>query len=87
MDLCGVDAPMDHYVDTVRATVRAGVRDNRTIVYSILPDSIRAVDKFNDPVTSPSAPYDYTVCSTLLYKHSLIYVVRKRTWLVAWRSW
>ena len=62
-----VAAPLDHVVGTVTATLRVPQQtvDNSTITYRILPNSFRAVDKFNNPVTSPSTPYDYTVSSVI----------------------
>ena len=54
-------APVNHSVGVVTARLSSASSDPRTIMYAVVPGSIRAVHRFGEPVTSASAPYDYTV--------------------------
>jgi len=55
------DAPPSHVVGTVRATLRTPDVRNNSITYTVLPGSIRAVNKFNYPVTAATSTHDYRV--------------------------
>jgi len=53
--------PVNHSVGVVTARLTGSVDSDRALMYTIVPGSIRAVNKFRQPVTSASPPYDYTV--------------------------
>jgi len=64
--MTSTDATVNHTVGVVTARLTARNTNSSAIRYTVLPVSIQAVNKFNQPVTSPSAPYDYTVRSSHL---------------------
>jgi len=59
--MMSADAPVNHSVGVVTARLTGSVDSDRALMYTILPGSVRAVNKFRQPVTSPSPPYDYAV--------------------------
>jgi len=63
-----VDAAVNHSVGVVTARLTAASSDNLAIMYTVLPGSILAVNKFNQPVTAPSANHDFMVCSVVFVK-------------------
>lgn len=54
------NAPVNHSVGVVTARLTALNSDNSAITYSVLPGSVRAVNRFNQPVTSATTTHDYT---------------------------
>ena len=60
-DVFRSDAPLNHSLGVVMAKLTASSSNNSAIRYSVLPGSVQAMDKFNQPVTSTSGNFDYTV--------------------------